>query len=182
MHGYEVSAIAGDGIEAISAIKAQVPDLAILDINMPGANGVEVFLEAQRWSPDTRFAVLTGHPSANLFSSLIDAGVRGIFLKSDLPASICDYVGRILKGQIVLSPSVIDVMGGSDEVPELTNRELQVLQGIARGMSNATLAEDLGISAKTVNTHRTNLMRKLGVHSSATLLVKSIKLELVSID
>lgn len=182
LHGYEIAGIANNGLDAIAMIKSMQPDFAILDINMPGANGVEAFLEAKRWSPDTEFAVLTGHPSANLFSSLIDAGVRGIFLKSDAPTYICASVARILKGETILSPSVIGIMGGSAEVPELTNRELQILHGVARGLSNAVLAQDLGISAKTVDTHRTNLMRKLSVHSTATLLMKSVKLGLVSIN
>lgn len=124
------------------------PDCAILDINMPGANGVEVFLEAKRWSPKAVFAARTGYPSVNLFSSLIDAGVRRIFLKSDAPTDICSSVARIFRGQTVLSQSVIGIMGGTGEVPELT--------------------------------HRTNLMRKPRVQSTATLLMKSVKLGPIS--
>lgn len=182
LQGHTVSGIADNGLDAIAMIKTVQPDCAILDINMPGANGAEVFLEAKRWSPKTQFVILTAHPSANLFSNLIEAGVSGIFLKSDDPTEICSGITRMLRGQTILSPSVIRVISPENDTPELTNRELQVLQGIARGLSNAALADDLGISAKTVNTHRTNLMKKLSVHSSATLLMKSVKLGLVSVE
>ncbi|MEW9920931.1 response regulator [Marimonas sp. MJW-29] len=182
LRGHDVAGIAENGLDAISMIKALQPDCAVLDINMPGANGAEVFLEAKRWSPETQFAILTAHPSASLFASLIEAGVNAIFLKSDDPAEICDGIARMLRGQTVLSRSVVGVVTPQTETQELTNRELQVLQGIARGLSNVAMAEDMGISAKTVDTHRTNLMKKLSVHSSATLLMKAVKLGLISVD
>ncbi|NNK17077.1 MAG: response regulator transcription factor [Sulfitobacter sp.] len=182
LRGHDVEAIVDNGLDAISMIKRLQPDCAILDINMPGANGAEVFLEAKRWSPKTHFAILTAHPSATLFANLVEAGVNGIFLKSDDPAEICSGIARVLKGQTVLSPSVITIVTPQRDMPELTNRELQVLQGIAKGLSNAAMADDMGISSKTVDTHRTNLMKKLSVHSSAMLLMKAIKLGLISVD
>lgn len=182
LQGHKVVGIAENGLDAIAMIKTTQPDCAILDINMPGANGAEVFLEARRWSPDTQYAILTGHPSASLFANLIEAGVNGIFLKSDDPAEICKGIARMLRGQTVLSPSAVRVVTPHEDSAELTNRELQVLQGIARGLSNAAMADDMGISVKTVDTHRSNLMKKLSVHSTATLLMKSIKLGLISAD
>ncbi|NEK21893.1 response regulator [Sulfitobacter sp. JBTF-M27] len=182
LRGHNVEAIVDNGLDAISMIKRLQPDCAILDINMPGANGAEVFLEAKRWSPKTQFAILTAHPSATLFANLVEAGVNGIFLKSDDPAEICSGIARVLKGQTVLSPSVITIVTPQRDMPELTNRELQVPQGIAKGLSNAAMADDMGISSKTVDTHRTNLMKKLSVHSSAMLLMKAIKLGLISVD
>lgn len=181
MQGHEIVGIAENGLDAIALIKNSQPDCAILDINMPGANGAEVFLEARRWSAKTQFVILTAHPSANLFSTLIEAGVSGIFLKSDDPTEVCKGIARMLRGQTVLSPSVVQVMSPEEQVADLTKRELQVLQGIARGHSNATMAAELGISAKTVDTHRTNLMNKLSVHSSATLLMKAVKLGLIGV-
>ncbi|MFK7835254.1 MAG: response regulator [Sulfitobacter sp.] len=182
LQGHKVSGIADNGLDAIAMIKTTQPDCAVLDINMPGANGAEVFLEAKRWAPKTKFLILTAHPSATLFSNLIEAGVNGMFLKSDDPTEICKGITKILKGQTVLSPSVAHVLSPQNKVPELTAREMQVLQGIARGLSNTSLALELGISAKTIDSHRTNLMKKLEVHSSATLLMKSVKLGLISTD
>lgn len=182
VHGHGIAGIVDNGLDAISMIKTHQPDCAILDINMPGANGAEVFLEAKRWSPKTKFLILTAHPSAALFSNLIEAGVNGMFLKSDAPADICAGIAKILKGQTVLSPSVVLTITPKTDAPELSNRELQVLQGISRGLSNNALAEHLGISVKTIDTHRTNLFRKLSVHSTATLLMKAVKLGLVSLE
>ncbi|MFP7674825.1 LuxR C-terminal-related transcriptional regulator [Marivita sp. S0852] len=182
LRGHVVAGVAETGLDAIALIKSEAPDCAVLDINMPGANGAEVFLEAKLWSPKTVFAILTGHPSASLFNSLIEAGVRGVFLKSDDPDQICDGLTALLRGQTVLSPSAIKVMSPMEDSTDLTKREMQVLNCIARGLSNTGIADELGISAKTVETHRSNLMRKLSVHSSATLLMKSVKLGLISVD
>ncbi|MGC1506242.1 MAG: response regulator transcription factor [Sulfitobacter sp.] len=182
LQGHKVAGIADNGLDAIALIKSVQPDCAILDINMPAANGAEVFLEAKRWSPKTRFAILTGHPSAPLFSSLIEAGVAGIFLKADDPETICSGIEAILRGQTVLSPAAIRILSPQQDQVPLTKRELQVLQAIARGLSNTAMANELGISAKTIDTHRTNLMKKLSVHSSATLLMKAVKQGLVVID
>ncbi len=181
LRGQEIAGIAENGLDAIALIKTAQPDCAVLDINMPGANGAEVFLEAKRWSKQTQFALLTGHPSANLFSTLIEAGISGIFLKSDDPTEICHGLMRMLRGQTVLSPSVAQVLTPQEQTVDLTKRELQVLQGIARGQSNAAMATELGISVKTVDSHRTNLMSKLSVHSSATLLMKAVKLGLIGV-
>lgn len=178
--GHNIAGIADNGLDAVSLIKSMQPDCAILDINMPGANGAEVFLEAKRWSPKTRFGILTGNPSASLFSSLIEAGVAGIFLKADDPEAICSGIEAMLRGQTVLSPLAISILSPLQDQPPLTKRELQVLQAIARGLSNTLMADELGISAKTIDTHRTNLMKKLSVHSSATLLMKAVRQGLVA--
>jgi len=180
--GFEVVGTAHDGIDAISVIKATQPDAAVIDMSMPGASGTEVFLESKRWSQNTRFIVLTANQSASLFSELMQAGIGGIFLKTDSIDEIVQGLSKVLRGRTVLSPKAISIMSQSDETPGLTEREMQVLQSIARGLSNPAIAADLGISAKTVNTHRTNLMQKLSVHTSATLLMKAIKLGLISVD
>ncbi|MEP5730536.1 MAG: response regulator transcription factor [Sulfitobacter sp.] len=182
LQGHKVVGIAHNGLDAISVIKTTQPSCAILDINMPGANGAEVFLEARRWSSKTKFIILTAHPSAALFSNLIEAGVNGLFLKSDNPSEMLDSMGQIMKGQTVLSMSVIRTITPTTAPPELTNRELQVLHGISRGMSNSELAQKHHISAKTIDSHRTNLFRKLSVNSTATLLMKAVKLGLISIN
>ena len=180
-HGFEIAGRAANGIEAIALIKRLQPDCALLDLSMPGANGLETFLEARRWSPDTRFAIVTGNPSPAIFAQLVDAGVSGIFLKSADPGDICEGVAEICRGRKVLPPEISRVLQAETAGSEMTAREIEVLQAIARGKSNNQIAEHLGVSPKTVDTHRTNLMKKLGVHSTATLLVKAMKDGLIDI-
>ena len=170
-----------NGIDAIAAIKLHRPDCAILDLSMPGANGMEVFTEAKRWSPDTRYIIVTGMPSPALFAQFVDAGVDGIFMKNSPPDEICDGVQKVMSGKKIFSDDVTQLLEFSDNRKELTNREIEVLQSIARGNSNNQIAESLGVSPKTVDSHRTSLMRKLEVHSTATLLVQAMKEGLIDV-
>ena len=180
-YSFEIAGRAANGIEAIALIKRLQPDCALLDLSMPGANGFETFLEARRWSPDTRFAIVTGNPSPAIFAQLVDAGVNGIFLKSAAPEEICRGIAEICSGRKVVPPEISEVMHAGTAGSEMTAREIEVLQAIARGKSNNQIAGHLGVSPKTVDTHRTNLMKKLGVHSTATLLVKAMKEGLIDI-
>jgi DNA-binding NarL/FixJ family response regulator len=179
--GLEVVAIADNGIDAIAQVKALQPACAVFDLGMPGANGVEAFLEAKRWAPDTRFAIVTGNPSASIFTQLLQAGISGLFLKTEAPEMLCKGIADILRGRLVISAGAAKVLHSGGPHQELTQREMQVLQAIAKGLSNAGIAEELGISAKTVNSHRTNLMQKMSVHSTASLLMRALKLDLISI-
>ena len=179
--GFDIVGTARDGIEAIVLIKKHRPDCAILDLSMPGANGLEVFVEARRWSPQTRVAIVTGNPSAAMFAQLVGAGVDGIFLKSAPAEEICAGLGAVARGVRVIPPEIGAVGHPGRGKAELTAREIEVLHGIARGMSNAQVAELLGVSPKTVDSHRTTLMRKMDVHSTATLLVRAIRDGLIDV-
>jgi DNA-binding NarL/FixJ family response regulator len=181
MPGFEVVGVAHNGIEAIMLIKKHRPDCAVLDLTMPGANGLEVLIEARRWSPQTRTAIITGNPSPAVFSQLIEAGVDGIFLKNCAPEIICKGIGDIVQGKRVFTREVMGAIKAADAGPGLTVRETEVLHGIARGLSNAQIGETLGISPKTVDSHRTTLMRKMGVHSTATLLVRALRDGLIDV-
>lgn len=172
---FEIVGVASNGIEAIAKIKSLAPDCAILDLSLPGANGVEVFAEARRWSPHTRFVVLTGLMATATFRELISHGINGIFLKTGSSETICDRIRRVCEGEDVIAPEVLESVVGSISAEGLTLRELEVLHAIARGWTNANIAQHLGISPKTVDSHRTSLMRKLKVHSTATLLVKAMR-------
>lgn len=172
---FEVVAEVEDGLAAISAIKRLQPDLAILDLKMPHTNGAEAFLEIRRWSPRTRVVILTGLSSPAMFRQLRDGGIDGLFLKTGHVGQLKDALPAVLAGQKTMSPEVEDLIARSDESHGLTRRELQVLQGIARGETNAVIAERLGISPKTVDSHRTRLMAKLDVHSTATLLARALR-------
>ncbi|MEM7290916.1 MAG: response regulator transcription factor, partial [Pseudomonadota bacterium] len=173
--GFDVVGTATNGIEAISQIKRLAPDCAILDLVRPGASGLEVLIEARRWSPDTKFAVVTGSASPKLLQQVIDAGASGVFLKSSSVEELCVGLRDIASGKSVVGNDAKELMKQSHNDENLSKRELEVLQSVARGLSNNGIAQRLGISPKTVDNHRTNLMRKLAVHSTATLLVRAMR-------
>jgi DNA-binding NarL/FixJ family response regulator len=168
-----------NGIEAIVQIRKTRPDCAILDYNMPGANGLEVFLESRRWSPETRFILLTGSTTAETLDALVKNGIHGVSLKDTTEGEIVDMVRQVLAGGTVVGASAAKLLAASSQGVALTDRELSVLQAIARGHTNASAAESLGISPKTIDTHRTSLMRKFAVSSTASLLVAAVRAGLV---
>ncbi|HMQ58359.1 MAG TPA: response regulator transcription factor [Rhizobiaceae bacterium] len=173
--GFSVAGIATNGIEAIAMIKRLSPDCAVLDIHMPGANGIETLAEVRRWSPATRVVILTGSSNAATFRDLVELGAQGIFLKNENPQDICDGICTVACGGAARSAQVDQALASLGQAETLTARELEVLHGISRGMSNTQLADRLGVSPKTVDSHRTSLMRKLGVHTTATLLVRAMR-------
>jgi DNA-binding NarL/FixJ family response regulator len=168
-----------NGIEAIAQIRKTSPHCAILDYNMPGANGLEVFLEARRWSPETRFILFTGSATPALLDTLVKAGIHGVSLKDTDVAELVDMVRRVLAGATIVGASAARLLRTAVDSVPLTDRELAVLQAIARGHTNASAAESLGISPKTVDSHRTSLMRKFSVSSTASLLVAAVRAGLI---
>ena len=171
-----------NGIDAIVEIRKARPHCAILDYNMPGANGLEVFLEAKRWSPETRFVLLTGSVTAQTMNALVEAGIQGLGLKDSTEAEIIELVRQVCAGKTVIGASARRLLKTSVEPVVLTDRELAVLQALARGHTNASAAEALGISPKTVDTHRTNLMRKFAVNSTASLVLSAVRSGLLDPD
>ena len=181
MVGFDVVGTARNGIEAIMLIKKHRPDCAVVDLSMPGANGLEVFIEARRWSPQTRIAIVTGNPAPTIFVQLVEAGVDGVFLKSSPPEEICAGILEMARGKRVIAPEIAAAVKAAKVPVGLTAREIEVLHGIARGLSNGQIADALGVSPKTVDSHRTTLMRKMGVHSTATLLVRALRAGVIDI-
>lgn len=172
---FDVVGEADNGVSAVALVKSLQPDLLVLDIAMPKATGVEVIEEVRRWSPDTKIAVITGMNSNSMLQHVYESGVEGIFLKSGDTSSWMEDFCSICEGESRISDSVlklVDECGGKDV---LTGRERQILFGIARGETNAIIADRLGISANTVDKHRTSIMRKLGVHSAAELLARALR-------
>ena len=161
---------AENGLEAIAQVRDHQPTLLTLDIAMPYARGIEVFGEVRRWSPDTKIMVFSGLTSASLVRELDDAKADGIFLKSGDMAQFAQAVPRVLVGERIVLQDAKDMLSRASETPDLTMRERQVLSLLAQGLSNKDISARLGISAKTVDNHRTNLMAKLRAHSMAELL------------
>ena len=170
-----VVAEATNGIEAISLVRQHRPGVLTLDIAMPYAQGIEIFGEVRRWSPETRIVVFTGLTAIGLLSELVTAGVDGLFMKRGDPQHLSDGLKLILRGAKVISPDVLALLEEKESNIELTARERQILSLIASGCSNKEIATRLGLSLKTVDNHRTNLMRKVDAHSVAELLAHALR-------
>ena len=173
--GIDIIGEAEDGLQVISLVRQLRPDLLTLDIAMPYAQGIEIYGEVRRWSPDTRIVVFTGMTSIGLISELVSAGVDGLFMKRSDPGLLRDGLPLVLRGGKVIAPEVIELLENHETASGLTTRERQILSLIASGHSNREIADRLGVSIKTVDNHRTNLMRKLNVHSVAELLSYALR-------
>jgi len=175
IEGITIVAEAGDGLEAISLVRQHKPGLLTLDMAMPYAQGLEIYEEVRRWSPGTRIIVFTGLTSLGLLSELVTAGVDGLFAKRGDPDKLRESVPLILNGGKVIAPEIVTLLEEGTLASSLTARERQILSLVATGLQNKEIAARLGVSLKTVDNHRTNLMRKLDVHSVAELLSYALR-------
>ena len=172
--GVEVVAEAGDGLSAIAQTKQLKPDLLLLDVTMPHAGGLAVLGEVLRWSPATRVAIVTGVSAHGTLAELRNCGAIGVLLKTASPAELDHGLRRIIAGESYVSPALSESPLGH-ALAALTAREGQILSLVAQGRSAGEIATLLNISAKTVDNHRTNLMRKLDVHSAAELAALAVR-------
>ena len=172
---------AGSGNEGIAlALKTQ-PDLIILDLNMKGLSGLDTLKSLRNEDVDARIVILTVSDAKNDIFALIDAGADGYLLKDTEPDTLLGQIKQIAQGEVILSDSIKDLLlersSSQDPIHALTDREMDVLQLIAKGLSNKQIAAQLFISEETVKVHIRNLLRKLNVHSrvAATVLYLNTK-------
>ncbi|MCB1334221.1 MAG: response regulator transcription factor [Roseivivax sp.] len=177
--GVSVLPPVGNGLDAIALAKRLRPALAILDYAMPDANGLEVFVDIRRWSPGTACVIVTASTVPAVLRQIAEAGIDGLFPKAIEPAGFAAAIAQVLAGVRVIHPDMARRIAEADEVAQLTAREIEVLHALARGQTTAAVAKGLGISPKTVETHRASLMRKLDVGSTPSLLVRAMRLGLV---
>ncbi|WP_427835026.1 response regulator [Actinobacillus pleuropneumoniae] len=167
---------ASNGTDGISIALDTNPDLIILDLNMKGISGLDTLRALRKHGIDSRIVVLTVSDEQSDVFALIDAGVDGYLLKDSDTAELVENIRKAAQGETVLSDSVrqhlLDRRPENDPLSVLTDRERDVLQWIATGMSNKQIASQLFISEETVKVHIRNLLRKLNVHSrvAATVL------------
>lgn len=179
-HEFQVISEASDGQEAVRMAAKTHPDVAILDISMPILNGVDAARELKKSSPKTRVIFLTKHDEDQYVTEAIRVGVRGYVLKSQAANDLVRAIQEVRRGRVYLSPSISPV-GAMARAPSdpLTARERQVLHLVGEGKSTKQVAAHLGISVKTVESHRTRLMRKIHIHGTAGLVRYAIRRGLI---
>ncbi len=174
-NGIKIVAETENGIDTIAEVKIHKPDLLLLDIAMPFADGSEVVPEIKRWSRDTRIVILTGNNNGGMVCNLIDNGVDGMFFKGASLDELYRQLPLILRGGRFIAEPFVKAMQQQSASQSLTPRERQILNMIVAGKTNKEIAEVLFISPKTVDKHRTSLMTKLNVHSLVELLAFSLR-------
>jgi DNA-binding NarL/FixJ family response regulator len=186
--GIEVVDEAADGLEALRLAGTHRPDVLLMDIGMPGLNGVEAAARLTREGTRPRVVILSMHTSEEQVLRAIRAGAAGYLLKDASPAELESAVRAVARGEIYLSPAVSRYVvddyvrrSGTDRSPldRLTPRQREVLQLIAEGHTTKAIASRLGLSVKTVETHRAQLMERLDAHDLAALVRLAVRLGLV---
>jgi DNA-binding NarL/FixJ family response regulator len=181
--GFSVVGEVADGRAAISALKEQPVDVLVLDLSMPGVDGFEVLRRAKSIRPEIKVLVLTMHASAEYVARAVREGADGYLLKDSAVQDLVAGIEAVMAGREYYSPPVqrelTEMVRGSSgtkrRAEPITEREREVLKLVAEGLSTKEIADRLDISTRTVETHRANLMRKLGLHSVARLTQYAIR-------
>jgi two-component system, NarL family, response regulator NreC len=179
--GMAVIAEASDGQEALQLAHKEHPDVVVLDIGMPHLNGFETARRLRDTLPQTKIVLLTMHTDEPYVLEALQTGAVGYVLKTQAAVDIVQAIRDVLQGGIYLSPRVSRAvvtayLSRSEPPPDpLTAREREILQLIAEGETTKEIASRLGLSVKTVESHRINLMRKLDIHETATLVRYAIR-------
>jgi two-component system response regulator NreC len=175
---------AGDGEEAVALTKKLEPDIVIIDLSMPKLSGIEATKLIRKNNPTTKVLVLTMHDNEEYVYQIFKCGAGGYMLKNTGKDDLAAAIRAVAKGETFFSPRVSEIMVSAylrkadvrEELPLsnedvlLTKREKEILFYIADGLNNSQIAEKLFISARTVDTHRTNIMQKLDIHDAANLV------------
>jgi DNA-binding NarL/FixJ family response regulator len=185
--GWTVVGEALNGREAVEKASSLKPDLAILDISMPDLDGLQATRQIREEVPTTKVIVLTMHDSDQMVRRVLDAGALGYVLKSDLATQLVKAVKQVSAGKQFLTPRISDMVlkgflktgnqvdktGHSQAGP--TPREIEVIRLLAEGKANKEIAVRLGITVRTVETHRAKIMLRLGLHSLTELIHYAIR-------
>jgi len=180
---------AGDGPEAVRLATEHRPDIVVMDVSLPGMNGIEATREITRRAPGVKVLVLSMHADAAYVRQGVKAGARGYLLKDSEDLDLLHAVKVVATGETFFSPAVagaVNAAVGEAGMPDdearldsLTRREREVLRLIADGLTNREIAAGLSLSINTIETHRKHLMEKLACHNTAELVRFSVRVKLV---
>jgi DNA-binding NarL/FixJ family response regulator len=193
--GWEICGEASDGREAVEKAKLLNPDFVILDIGMPNLNGLAATRQLVQHDPSFKIIVLTITDSDQVIREALNAGARGFLLKSDAARDLVSAIEALQRGQMFFTPRVNEMVlagflekgvvaarGSPPKFPALTPREREVIQLLAEGKSSKEVASLLNLSTKTAETHRSNIMRKLGFHSIRDLVLYAVKNNIIQVQ
>jgi len=183
----EVVAEADDGRAAIRLAREKVPDVAVIDISMPGLDGLEVVSQIKNYLPDIPIIMLTMHEEEQYVVRAIEAGAMGYVTKRSAPEHIVKAIHGVMSGSRYLTAEASEALalrvakgaGGKSSLDSLSNRELQVLRRLAMGHTNHEIAAAYSISTKTVDTYRLRLLKKLNLRNNAELSRFAIQNKLI---
>jgi DNA-binding NarL/FixJ family response regulator len=185
--GVEVVGEAADGAEALELAQQLVPDIAILDLAMPVMSGLDATFRFRRELPTVRVAILSMHAEVSYVLEALSAGAAGYILKQSATEELAVAVKVIAAGKTFLTPTlssqVVDLYSESEKGvparPSITPRQREILRLVALGRTSHAIANELRLSIRTVETHRANLMARLGVNNTAELMREAIRLGFV---
>ncbi len=189
--GWEICGEASDGREAVACASKLRPDVLLLDIGMPNLNGLDAARQILAMAPEARILILTIHDSEQVVREVLAAGASGFLLKSDAGRDVVAAVEALQNRRTFFTPKVAQMMLDGYLRPQseadpsvqhvLTPREREVIQLVAEGKTTKEIATALSLSVKTAETHRTNLMRKLDLHSVADLTLYAVRNGIVQV-
>ncbi len=185
----EVSAEAADGREALRSVETEIPDVAVVDISMPGLDGLEVISRLNALHPKLPVLVLTMHEEGQYVVRAIEAGAMGYITKQSAPEQLVNAIRKVLGGSRYLTDEAAEALAlrvargkqGQTALDALSMRELQVLRRLAMGNTNREIASMYGISIKTVDTYRSRLLKKLNLRNNAELSRFAIQNRLIDL-
>jgi len=180
----QVDYVVSDGVHALEMINVNKPDVAILDIDMPGLNGIEVTRKVKELALESKVIILTMHKDEAIFNLALDSGASGYVLKDNAAADIVNSIQTVVAGDYFISPHIIGFYNNRKEgrynniinsINGLTNSEKKVLKLIAENKSSNDIAEQLLVSSKTVQNHRFNICKKMELEGVNSLLSFSLQ-------
>ncbi len=189
--GWKVTGEAANGRQAVELAKQRGPDVIVLDVTMPELNGLEATRQILKAIPSAEVLILTMHDSENLVSEVLAAGAHGYILKADTSRLLVTAVESLAQHQPFFTGKVSEVLlsnyldpgkigkSAAGPVSQLTAREREIVQLLAEGKTNKDVAVALGVSVKTVDAHRANVMHKLDLHSVTDLVRYAIRNQLI---
>lgn len=178
--GIEVVGEAKDGNEAVARTKQLAPDVVIMDIVMPRKDGVEATVEIRAAVPSAKIVVLTSFGTSDKISRAIEAGATGALMKTAEDRELLSAIRTVANGGRVISPAVRKLISTDPPAPELTPRQLEILQAMARGLTNKDIAKMFGIRTDGVNEHVLAILAKLGAANRTEAVAIALRKQLIS--